>query len=118
AGAGPVRLTGAAVPRARAARRQTGRARARGVPARAQVRPRPRRGLVPGGGGARAAAPLRRGGADLGEGDAARSRRAVRAARAPARAPRARPAAHLRVGRGLTPAERRTALFARDPRRT
>src|SRR5439155_950673 len=53
AGAGPVRLTGAAVPRARAARRQTGRARARCVLARAQVRPRPPRGLVPCGDGAR-----------------------------------------------------------------
>src|SRR5207247_2221621 len=117
AGAGPVRRTGAAVPRARAARRQTGRARARGVPASAQVRPRTRRGLVPGGGGARAAAALRRGGADLGEGDGARSRRAVRAARAHARAHRARPAAHLRVGRGLTHGDRRPAPRARDPRR-
>src|SRR2546427_348499 len=115
--AGPLRPAGAAAARTRPARRQARRPGAGGVPAGAQVRPRPGRSAVPARRRAGAGAPLRRGRAGVGEGDPGRPGRTVRSGRARARPHRARPEAHLRVGRGLTHAHRRPAPRARHPRR-
>src|SRR5260370_89183 len=100
-----------------AARRQERGPGARGVPAGPKVRPRAGGGTVPTRRRPRPAAPLRRSGGGLGEGDADRARRALRAARTGPRAHRARLEAHLRLGTGLSHGHRRTAPRARHPRR-